>query len=400
MIDQYLSFNSSIFTNKFQFTVLGDRRLPQTLVRLIEPFVSRTTDANGGDMKGAKPVEPLSYVEKAALSMVLFLREACVNGASELRFQLSIVSTGGCVAGRQDEMWSPPPRADRGNPAFTGMGKGQNTPSVLQAVTPSSPRSRTPFGRNLDGEFESGRRGEDSEANTSDSHTADEHGDGGKGFDESGVKTLSIVRLLSAAATLRAAAGMASQPSLRRLMVAGGDEETKGSRGDIGFIRILSDILTVLPTSRAAASAISSTQSGSEVFDAVVQAEQAAIVALEIIAQIDTTSDFGHKSSGARSFFETVARTLLPAVANLSAHPGTVRHVMLITLLLQQLYLCPGHDIPTVLRDRSGYHIRFHDKLSTYVSHCIMLPAVALNTVLVTIAYQIIVPQQLLCHMS
>ena len=303
--------------------MLGDRRLPQTLVRLIEPFVSRTTDANGGDIEGAKPVEPLSYVEKAALSMVLFLREACVNGASEMRFQLGIVSTGGCVSGRQDEMWSPPSRADRGNPAFTGMGKGQSTPQVLQAVTPSSPRSRTPFnGRNLDGEFESGRRGDDSETYTNDSRRADDHVDGGKGHDDNSPKTLSIARLLSAAATLRSAAGMASQPSLRRLMMAGGDDESKGTRGDIGFIRILSDILTVLPASRSAASAISSTQSGSEVLDAVVQAEQAAIVALEIIAQIDTTSDFGRKSSGARSFFETVARTLLPAVANLSAHPG------------------------------------------------------------------------------
>lgn len=271
-------------------------------------------------------MEPLSYVEKAALSMVLFLREACVNGASELRFQLSIVSTGGCVAGRQDELWSPPSRTDRANPAFTGMGKGQNTPSVLQAGTPSSPRSRTPFGlcngRNLDGEFESGRRGDDSETHMNDSRRTDDHSDASKGYDEGGVKTLSVSRLLSAAATLRAAAGMASQPSLRRLMVAGGDDESKGARGGAGFIRILSDILTVLPASRAAASAISSAQSGTEVLDAVVQAEQAAIVALEIIAQIDTTSDFGHKSSGARSFFETVARTLLPAVANLSAHAG------------------------------------------------------------------------------
>ena len=301
--------------------------MPQALVRLIEPFVSRTTDANGGDIKGSKPVEPLSYVEKAALSMVLFLREACVNGASELRFQLSIVSTGGCVAGRQDDMWSPPSRTDRANPAFTGMGKGQNTPSVLQAGTPSSPRSRTPFGlcngRNLDGEFESGRRGDDTETHMNDSRRTDDHSDASKGYDEGGVKTLSVSRLLSAAATLRAAAGMASQPSLRRLMVAGGDDESKGSRGGAGFIRILSDILTVLPASRSAASAISSAQSGTEVLDAVVQAEQAAIVALEIIAQIDTTSDFGHKSSGARSFFETVARTLLPAVANLSAHAGT-----------------------------------------------------------------------------
>ena len=76
--------------------------MPNTLVRLIEPFVSRTADNDRDQSRDNKEnkennqnkAEPLSYVEKAALSMVLFLREACISGGSELRHQLELVSSG------------------------------------------------------------------------------------------------------------------------------------------------------------------------------------------------------------------------------------------------------------------------------------------------------------------
>jgi hypothetical protein len=85
-------------------------------------------------------MEPLSYVEKAALSLVLFLREACIAAASELNHQLnSILST------TDIENWSNQVRSGSGsvpgsdrvgphesgpgsgpNPAFSGFGKGSN----------------------------------------------------------------------------------------------------------------------------------------------------------------------------------------------------------------------------------------------------------------------------------
>ena len=45
-----------------------------------------------GDGTGGKISDPLSYVERTALSMVLFLRETCVCGINEMRFQLSLMN--------------------------------------------------------------------------------------------------------------------------------------------------------------------------------------------------------------------------------------------------------------------------------------------------------------------
>ena len=296
-------------------------------MRLIEPFVSRTADSDGpggnpDDPKGTKSSDPLSYVEKAALSMVLFLRAACVGGASELRHQLDLISPRSAIT--QGGGTPSPSRPSEREGAFTVASKGQNTPSVLQgSQTPSSGQRNqiSPYnGRNLDGEFESGRRKEDSDVAGHDRRRPEEKGKGDKARTEDGSATLNIARLSSASVALRAAVGMASQPSLRRLMIAGADDDSDGrGRGDVDFICILSGILSVLSSARATATLPAS---NSHLLEAVIEAEQAVLVALEIIAQIDAQVDFGLRSNGARSFLETVARKLLPAVSSLSVYAG------------------------------------------------------------------------------
>lgn len=298
-------------------------------MRLIEPFVSRTTDSDGpggnpDDPKGGKSSDPLSYVEKAALSMVLFLRAACVGGASELRHQLDLISPRSASALGAGAGGTPSPSRPSER---DGTHRGLGTPSALQAgQTPSSGhRSQISAynGRNLEGEFESGRRKEDGDASGYDRRRPEDRGKGDRAKAEDGAATLSIARLSSASVALRAAVGMASQPSLRRLMIAGADDDSDVARGrgDVDFICILSGILSVLPSARAIAT-LSSATSSSFLLDAVIEAEQAVLVTLEIIAQIDAQVDFGLRSNGARSFLEAVARKLLPAVSSLSVHAG------------------------------------------------------------------------------
>ena len=176
--------------------VLGEKRFPSTLVRLIEPFVSRTTDGDslGGkarDQNGVKKSDPLSYVEKSALSMVLFLREACIAGGREVRDQLKnminnnngqIPHSGpgsGINSGiSSSSSVSPMYKIPLGDASFSGVGKVVTTPTVLQAnLTPNTPgfrdpntpglrdqRTLTPYNaRNLNGEFDSDRRTDDDE---------------------------------------------------------------------------------------------------------------------------------------------------------------------------------------------------------------------------------------------
>jgi hypothetical protein len=86
------------------------------------------------DASKGKNMEPLSYVEKAALSLVLFLREACIAAASELNHQLSTI-----LSSTDIENWSNRGPQDPGSvleygsgpgskpdPNFSGFGKSSN----------------------------------------------------------------------------------------------------------------------------------------------------------------------------------------------------------------------------------------------------------------------------------
>ena len=126
------------------------------------------------------------------------------------------------------------------------------------------------------------------------------------------------------------------------------------------FISILSDVLTLLPSVRAAASTITG-KASFILLEAIGQAEQAALVGLEIIAQIDILTDFGPDSSsnGAHFFLEIVAKKLLPAVSSLSVHvDGDVRVVVSASL---------RRMIPTVLKDLGKDEVDLC--LSAFLSH-------------------------------
>ena len=107
------------------------------------------------------------------------------------------------------------------------------------------------------------------------------------------------------------------------------------------FIRILSDVLAVLPSARSTAASYTG-KNQAFILEKIVEAEQSALVALEIIAQIDVLVDFGCRSNGANAFLEIVSRRLLPVVSSLSVHlDGDVRVVVSASL---------RRMIPTVLK--------------------------------------------------
>ena len=229
--------------------MLGERRLPNTLVRLIEPFVSRTTDNDApgmdtlrgknnpmGDGTGGKISDPLSYVERTALSMVLFLRETCVCGINEMRFQLSLMNN---TKNQQYDIDNQNFHSKLNDANFSGVGKrgdvyqtnyetpvlqSQRTPTANSSSSGSRGNNNNPVGqfnrRNLIGEFESGKHneGSDYKGNNSPKKSLSD----GKSGD-----SISLPRLSSACVALKAAISMASQPSLRRLIIAGGECKTQ-----------------------------------------------------------------------------------------------------------------------------------------------------------------------------
>ena len=195
--------------------MLGEKRLPNTLVRLIEPFVSRTSgnfrdqknDQKNGNGNGKYPdILSLSYIEKSALSMVIFLRNTCICGTSELRYQLNLICNAGINL--QNEILQ-----------IQNQNFQQNEYSVNRENR-ENPISEKLNGRNLEGEFEN----QNLNQNQNQINYQSQLNKGNKG-NQRRKDTINVSRFISACTAVRAAVSMASQPSLRRLMVAGGKGE-------------------------------------------------------------------------------------------------------------------------------------------------------------------------------
>jgi hypothetical protein len=92
------------------------------------------------DAPKGKNMEQLSYVEKVALSLVLFLREACIAAASELNHQLNSILSSTDIEHWSDRGPQGPGsmpgsdrvgsygsgRGSRPDPTFSGFGKSSN----------------------------------------------------------------------------------------------------------------------------------------------------------------------------------------------------------------------------------------------------------------------------------
>ena len=193
-----------------------------------------------GDGTAGKTQDPLSYVERTALSMVLFLRKTCVCGVHEMKFQLSLVNNTRNQHNDIDNQKSPSKLNDAN---FSGVGKmgdvrqlnyetpvlqSQRTPTINSSSSGSKGNQNIPSGqyngRNLIGEFESGKQNDGSDyKGRARREERDNNSPKKTIFDGQSRDSISFPRLSSACVALKAGISMASQPSLRRLIVAGGE---------------------------------------------------------------------------------------------------------------------------------------------------------------------------------
>jgi hypothetical protein len=407
--------------NPVLLSPLSERRLPMALVRMLERFTSgsgggncsggaavKATDisalsaaAGGGGRSDSSPsrsgpmpntnpptsaancgrvMKEPSYLEKAAFSIVIFLREACIAGANELCFQLKLItdSTGDFIAsgGSGVDVTAATVTAAatatmtviaattpaRGGAIGSGRAGLTPSPMVRQAqITPATPATPAAPNRHslLPGTaVKSGARDGRSTTSGDDSPDIDEvtgaiatmRTGAGHGVNSGNTNTggaagttvqgglncrANISRASSAAEVLRAAISMASQPSLRRLIIAGAGagaanigyhidgnphfDDYNSNNGNVALPLSIAELLRILPAARTAAVtyvATSSTGSGSftglsaqhqhhnhvtkgkqaekqqlndkdaALIEAISAAEQAALVALETIAQV------------------------------------------------------------------------------------------------------------------
>lgn len=258
---------------------LGERRLPSALVRLLEPLIvsqriSRDTAAS-------------AYPSSAALCFLKFIRGCCVSSARGLVAQLSSLSsatsfsTSSHAAARAEGRLTTPE---------TSPIKGRRPSSgVRQSPTPS--RQKT--------------------SSSPDPALVQDEG-------------LDMTRLVSAADSLRSAMSFASQPLLRRLIVAcGGD-----------FASALAEALVSLPALRGtmAGDARDRARDSDALAEdeALGQVEQAALVALEAVAQIDLAESEGTLGAG---FLVAITTQLVGAAAGLASHrDGDLRVVVAASL--------------------------------------------------------------------
>ena len=227
---------------------------------------------------GGKNQDPLSYVEKSALSMVLFLREICISSINEIKYQMNLINDIECNILHdnqiQNQNQNVPQKLNDAN--FSGKRKENSsyqpnfeTPvSLLQSERTPGLTSTSPKGnnnkfhhgeynaRNLEGEFELGKNitGANYKEMNNEEEKEKEKGKGPQYVDTKESKILNqrnnnnnnndndndndndnnmkqknqkevinVQKLSSAHIALKAAVSMASQPSLRRLMIAGGE---------------------------------------------------------------------------------------------------------------------------------------------------------------------------------
>ena len=188
-------------------TSLSERRLPNILMRALSPVITaQEADSN-------KPLSSLAlnYHSKTALSMLLYLRSTCFISIIRLTEQLNrIVETPSCILQTDNPAYTYDSPSKTTSAGYLNSGRKTNTTSPYT-------KHGTPRDRDL--------------GNTSPISTTST---------TSSIFNLTILQ--NSASVLSAVAAVASQPALRRLILA--------SNGEI-LVRF-AETLTILPTSRAA----------------------------------------------------------------------------------------------------------------------------------------------------
>jgi len=310
---------------------LAERRLPSALVRLLEPLA--VSQRVSRDAQAAPP--GVTYASSAALCFVRHTLSAGVRGARTAANQLAALAQRG--HGASSSSSSSSSSAQLATPDSSPLSKAAQ---ARRGQTSGVRQSSAPAGSSA-----SKRRGTGSTAATP---STPRHGQGeGEGGEPT--SDMDVGSLATAADTLRAAVSLASQPLLRRLIVATGPH----------LAAALADTLEGLVAGRAAASsyaaaAAAATHSPSAAAEAqsagqaVSRVEQAALAALEAVAHVDALDGDAQlvgagvdSADNAAAFLETVTTRLVPAAASLmSSHPDGDLRVVVVSSLRRLLPWC------------------------------------------------------------
>ena len=296
-------------------TILTEHRLPSALMRMIEPYISNT------DMSTSNTQNNSTYNIKCALSMVIFVRDTCIFALKDLHMQLSLLST---YQTSEQQLVTP-----ESSPQKSGR-----TPHTLVRQTPSSAsvKAKEPV------------------------------------EDNKYLVQPNIQSILQYSGILRSAVSIASQPALGRLILASGN-----------FCEALSSVIKSLPAVREYIHNFVPGPEKDNATNAISQAEQASMFAVENVAQMDLLECLTGIQLNSQlpdrikalvsdpeiglSFILSLVNSLLPSIATLTPHPdGDIR--VLVAASLRRL-------IPAALRAiiQTKYKDSAYNCISKYVPH-------------------------------
>jgi hypothetical protein len=212
---------------------LGERRVPLVLVRVLEPIISQQYAVMAG-LEDAQPALELSYFARTALSMMEYVRLVCEQSSQTIADQLQSLADGELVGSAVDDHSqhthrTPEPSPDKASRRKTPGGSAmplKNTPAPSSSAADRS------------------------------------------GFESS--------RLRIASDLLLSAVTIASQPPLRRLLLA----------FDAIFVFNVSRALRLVHTVRGMSTILSGDRNWDETERVLTEAEKSCLVALEALTQV------------------------------------------------------------------------------------------------------------------
>ena len=333
---------------RHRHAVLTEHRLPTILMRLIDPYIAQS------EVVTATSVVPSSYNVKVALSTIFYIRSSCVQTLQEMGVQLERLcshqhkaSSGApktaSPQGRKPSTPSSPDKHSTPEKSRTAV----RTPSTMVRQTPPSEISRRRV------------------AGGAAAATPTRQGSAGSAIPQSdagpdtplhagGDAISAPLRSLSAlASALRSSTSVASLPILGRLVLGTGPALTA----------LLAAVLRLLPLARehlleSASASLLSRVERDVVDESLGVVEQAALFALETVAQIDimellcgsagngswpqSICKYVPDKESSYGFVKALVEHLLPAAGELSLHAdGDVR--VLVAASLRRL-------VPAALR--------------------------------------------------
>ena len=303
---------------KHKASILTEHRLPVILMRVIEPYVVQSDIPTSVTQTGS------SYNIKVALSMVFFIRSTCIRALQGIHSKLKLIVQSKDI--KKIPKTTPVKHSTPSNDnTSSNYSRSRSSPSTMTRQTPLS----------------AGSRDKSSRGNTSSTKS----GGSSTPIDDSSdvISTKVHIQLLNHfSEMLRSTFSMAAQPALGRFIL------TTGSL----LVSALANVLEVIPEARIAAQELADHKETSITLEAIDTAEQAALLALESIAQVDVVDSLSgicntgqwpssiskyipDKDAGYR-FVITLHKNLLPIAGGLAFHTdGDVR--VLIAASLRRL---------------------------------------------------------------